>query len=671
MVTKTKIATSARDTALSQMKTRRLGAVRFVAIDTETKLIRPGKQFPEMVCLTIADERTEEIEIYKHNECEPRLVRLLEDPKVRLVAHKSGFDTGVICAYNPDLLPLFVKKYDDNRFTCTLIRQWLLDIYDGNLRYEEIEEDVYEERGYTLDEIILRYFNHVMDKSTWRLRYGELMDVPLQEWLPGQVDYAKEDAAWCLRLAQKQEELGKVGRCTKLDDEYNEARKWCAAAFEQAWGLKTKKEGLEKLEATLENQIGELTDKLKSTGWIREDGSRNMNAVRERMVSLCNSQGRAIPRTKTYKKNKKKNSQWEPKKPLDGVAIGYEACKDKDDELLKAYALLTRNLSIRNKDLPIIRSGVDFPIHPGLSMADTGRFIAFAPNTLNFGRLEGVRECFVARPRHVILDGDYNMLEVYCLADVCDFYFKQSELKERLLKGDDIHIRIGGYFFKHSDRVIDQFVADWKGGIKPKEVKTARTFGKIANFGIPGGLSASSAVDYAHNDPYNLTLTTGETQSLIDIYFHANPTVKRLMKELPGSFHQDGKHWVQLPWSKRWRGRCTKTEAANFYFQGTGIDVVGYALWLLFKACYLDRNSPLFGCRIINCVHDQFLIECLEENIDPAAREMRRLMREGALIVTPRCSTDTEIVAVRYWRKEADPTYVDGKLVVTEGKYYD
>ena len=66
------------------------------------------------------------------------------------------------------------------------------------------------------------------------------------------------------------------------------------------------------------------------------------------------------------------------------------------------------------------------------------------------------------------------------------------------------------------------------------------------------------------------------------------------------------------PWSGRLRAGCTYCSACNSVYQGLLSDVLR-AGWYLFKACYLRGSMPgadaLYGCRPVNEIHDQFLVE--------------------------------------------------------------
>jgi hypothetical protein len=104
----------------------------------------------------------------------------------------------------------------------------------------------------------------------------------------------------------------------------------------------------------------------------------------------------------------------------------------------------------------------------------------------------------------------------------------------------------------------------------------------------------------------------------------------------------------------RMRGNCTYTQASNTMFQGLGADCALRALWYLSRACYTDRNSPLFGCRPVNFAHDEFFVEIPEDDrMHERAEALKKIVLDGANELLPDVKTKTSPVIMRYWSKEA------------------
>jgi hypothetical protein len=101
-------------------------------------------------------------------------------------------------------------------------------------------------------------------------------------------------------------------------------------------------------------------------------------------------------------------------------------------------------------------------------------------------------------------------------------------------------------------------------------------------------------------------------------------------------------------------------------FQGLAADGAKAAGWSLYKACYVDRESPLYGVGMWAFVHDEFLFEGPEETahewcnyaVDVMIRDMSRY--------TPGVTIKAEPALMRRWSKKAEPAYIDGRLVPWE-----
>ena len=76
----------------------------------------------------------------------------------------------------------------------------------------------------------------------------------------------------------------------------------------------------------------------------------------------------------------------------------------------------------------------------------------------------------------------------------------------------------------------------------------------------------------------------------------------------------------------------------------------------------MDRDSPLYGCRLVNYVHDEFILECPEERAHEAVMELQRLMVEGAAPYLPDVPpTVSKPIVARCWSKKAQQVWEIGK----------
>jgi DNA polymerase-1 len=78
------------------------------------------------------------------------------------------------------------------------------------------------------------------------------------------------------------------------------------------------------------------------------------------------------------------------------------------------------------------------------------------------------------------------------------------------------------------------------------------------------------------------------------------------------------------------RGECGYTQFLNTPFQGLGARVVKDAMWRVCREMYVDRQSPLFGSRMVLNVHDELVSELPLDRAHEAAERKALIMRETA-----------------------------------------
>lgn len=140
------------------------------------------------------------------------------------------------------------------------------------------------------------------------------------------------------------------------------------------------------------------------------------------------------------------------------------------------------------------------------------------------------------------------------------------------------------------------------------EVENARQTGKVANFGFPGGLGAEKLCLFARKT-YGVIISIEEARNLKQVWLTAYPEMIEFF-----NFINEAKSApiVQL-FSNRLRGNCTFCQACNTVFQGLGADASQNAGWMICKACYVDKFSPLYGARPVLYVHDEYVLEARED----------------------------------------------------------
>jgi len=628
---------------------------------------------PELVCFTWQMPGEEPGILHADDPAALPLVTSWLTGTEQLAGHHVCYDFAVLCAKWPQLVPLVFQAYDADRVTDTKLRQQLLDIAAGEFRgylrkfeREVIECDVHEDcsspeacqaaghaalvvrkgarwtpHNYDLDAVTYRATGNRLDKDTWRLRYGEFLHVPLAEWPEGARTYPLEDARATLDVFLKQEV-----HAAFIPDQFRQARAALALHLTSVWGLRTHGPGVDKLEVETRAALAAIEGDLQTAGLVRATGrsagSRNIKAARARMVAACVATGKPVRLTAKGQ-----------------VSLDSDACEASEDDLLEDYAELTSLKNVLNKDIPVLRAGMTFPVHTSFGMAASGRSTSSKPNVQNPRRLPGIRETFIPRAGKVYAQADFAGLELHTLAQTCFTLFGQSHLAEVLNAGLDPHTAFAA----------DILGIEYEEAVKRKKagddaVDNARQTAKVANFGFPGGLGAEKLCLFARKS-YGVILTEERAKELKAQWLERWPEMRLFFKHVGDLVDADsGEAQVDQLFSQRIRGGCHYTAACNSYFQGLGADAAKRATYLVSRACYAEPASALYGSRICNMIHDELILEVDDDlSAHDKAIELGRLMVLGANEFLPDVPARVEPLLARCWSKKSKPVFKDGRLV--------
>ena len=685
--------------------------MRWIAIDTETELIRPGVLAPRLVCLSastaptvadvprlgddpLADVNTAPQQTALYRWDDPALVALFEqalEHDVTLVGANVAYDTAVVCAEHPRLVPVVFALYDRGLVRDVQIDQKLLDNAVGELHgYQHPETEEFVSFRYSLAALAERLLDRVLAKGddTWRLRYGELRDVPLADWPTEATRYAVDDARTTADVFAVQREWHYL-----LRDADAQARGAFALHLASCWGVHTDGRTIDALETELRATLERVTAGLVEAGLVRPDGSRATKAAKARMLADCRARGvqpKLTPGAVALGLERARlagetPAPWaapgEPGSPYNhlseadveaGASLDDEACREAHDPLLEAYAERTSTTGLLEQHVPALRRGAGgIPIQPRYDpLVGTGRTSCKGPdlkaaNPSQYGyqiqnprRQYGVREAFVARPGRVILDVDYDQGELRAVSEVCFRLFGFSHLGDALNRGEDVHLRLGA-------KIAGIPYADALANRKRKDVSDARQLAKAPNFGFPGGMGPWGMVRFARAS-YGLRLTLHRAKELRDEWLgewnEFRPYFAHVRAILDAGGGQAGT--VEHLISRRLRGSCTYTVACNSLFQGLLADIAKDALYRVTRECLTDRNSPLYGCRPWGFVHDQILADAPVEVAHEAAYRLRDVMVETANAYLLHVPMTAEPVVSTCWSKEAEKLAgPDGRLV--------
>lgn len=614
-----------------------------IGFDTETELMRPGCMVPPLVCASFAlgDGSSELVHWTKAHDTVESM--LLSD--YTIIGHNLAYDFSVVCEAFPDLTPLVFEVYDADRVSDTLIREKLGHIARGYYRrYEVLGEDKMIPIEYSLEAVVRRRLGRQLDKGAdgWRLRYAELKDLPLEQWPEAAREYPLEDARVLFPVWEQQEQGHDI-----LVDQYRQARAAFWLQLMAAWGLHTDETGVRSFERRTQQKYDSIAVELKALGLMKANGVRDTKAVKARVVAAY----------------EKRTDVKLPLTPKGGVKTDEDTCKRSHDPILLKYSELSSLKKTISTDIPLLLQGIYTPIHTRFeSLVATGR-TASSPNVQNLPVAEGVRECFVPRPGMLFASADFSGFELRTWAQVCLKLLGKSKLSEALNAGNDPHLemarRMLGISYAEADRL---------NKLGDDKVYKARQSGKVANFGFPGGLGYKRFVEYARMN-YGVIVTEEQARALKKFWMESWPEAQEYF-DLIGRICESPRPSITQVFTGRVRSDVGFTDACNSLFQGLAADAAKNAGFLIAWACYAQPESVLYGCRPVNFVHDEFILEVPDDELAAdAAEELAHLMVEGARPFLPDIEPKAEPQLMRRWSKKAKAVRnEDGKLIPWDWK---
>jgi hypothetical protein len=320
-------------------------------------------------------------------------------------------------------------------------------------------------------------------------------------------------------------------------------------------------------------------------------------------------------------------------------------------------------------------------------------------------RKGGIRDCFVARPNHLLFSVDWGGVELVTHAQSCLWIVGHSELANALNAGIKVHDALGATIAGVS---YEEMLAREKGGF----LDDIRQASKPPNFLYPGGGGAVTLVITYRSDGQGSTACPngpveidkkgtrgykgirfcvlvdgaercGEemvtewgyrareipptcrhcivvSEGLRDKWFIKWPENRPYLKYISGLNGEITQHV-----SDRVRGNLEYCQAANGYFQALAADAAKEALCRIAKECYTDRSSPLWGSRSILFQHDEFIGESPEDVAADAAERVSEIMVKTLQEFCPDLADAATAppALMRRWYKGAEPVYSEGRLI--------
>ncbi len=258
----------------------------------------------------------------------------------------------------------------------------------------------------------------------------------------------------------------------------------------------------------------------------------------------------------------------------------------------------------------------------------TGRLACTNPNIQQVPHEDEFRRCFVAEEGNVLVIADYSQIELRILAEVSD----DPGFVEAFQKGEDLHRVTAATMF----------------GVEKAEVtKEQRSAAKRINFGLAYGRGPKSLSAQIGTDE-------DRARELIDEYFANYPKVQRYLqgtanealrtrtlRTLSGRVRKFG-NTSGLSSMER---SALRREAMNFPVQGAAADITKLALG------YVRQELRDLDAHLINCIHDEFVVECAEGVAPEVSERMKRAMIRAGERLLKKVPVEVEVAVSRDWTK--------------------
>lgn len=627
-----------------------------IAFDTETRKFETGCKAPEIACLTWATGEQSGIVIGKDNIfnwLSPVLDASIAG-EVLLVGHNVGFDAMVAMENFRSLWGKIWQAFRSNAIVCTEVREKLIDIAKGRFK---INRGKPPKKGYSLAACVYRNCDgRILEKEdTWRLRYGELIGVPIEKWPQEAIDYAIGDAVAALALYNAQEERA-AGINYTMPTQYMDTRTNLSFNLTGAWGIITEKERVEKVDKKILIRTHELVHELvplNLLNWGKKgimldpkfppDVAKSTKLVRTLVEKYYPGTPPRTDSSKTF--------------PNGQIRTNLETIEQCNYPPL---VLLTEFESLRKNSSTYVQTLKQLLIHAYFNAigTETDRTSCSGPNLQNQPKFAGIRECFIPREGYCFLAVDYDSQEMRTLAQALFDLLGYSSLayKYQQNRKYDPHLDF-------ASKMLGISIEEATQRLKAEDpaMKTARQNAKVSNFGFPGGMAAKTLVKFAKG--WSVIIEPQTAISLRAGWLQQMPEMSEFFAHNQAISDDSGPKIQVNPRSGFRRGGVNYCPACNGNFQTPAAHITKEAMFECCDKAYNDRNSALYGSRPVALIHDELIFEVPIFAGHWAAQEMIRIMVEVMERWTPNVPSSAEATLMDRWSKKAKPTFKDGLLV--------
>lgn len=295
------------------------------------------------------------------------------------------------------------------------------------------------------------------------------------------------------------------------------------------------------------------------------------------------------------------------------------------DELCE-YKKHQKLISTYGKSLIANVSKATGRIHCSFSLGytNTGRLSSFNPNLQNLPRGDALRSKFCRSNKSTILVGaDFSQIESKIAA---------------LISGDTIMLDV----FRN-ERDIYVTAASQVLGIPEDEVtKEQRQYGKALVLGLLFGMGPSTFQGYAKVN-FKVDLSEREAEEAVTGFHKAFPRYREWQLEQSEEAADTFQSYTRS-------GMIRKLDSNNYYTCSMNTPIQGSAAEIMLASLIrMDRkiSESSYSALIVNCVHDEILVECTKKDVKRVAKDLKKSMERGFKDVFPDTCGIKNLVDVR------------------------
>ncbi len=270
-------------------------------------------------------------------------------------------------------------------------------------------------------------------------------------------------------------------------------------------------------------------------------------------------------------------------------------------------------------------------LHPRFKQlgAATGRCSCEGPNLQSIQGGDRFRGAFSAPNGRMMVTADYSGCELRILAELS----KDPAFLRVFQEGGDLHSLVASSMFGKQ--------------VSKTENPDLRSRAKAINFGLCYGMGAAGLAR-------QISSSVEEAEDLLDRYFSEYPKVKQWLDM--SADVAIGRGYCETMAGRRLylddmgdpeRRQQIIRQAKNMPIQGTSADITKLAMARVARALR-SRGKDAF---LVNCVHDELVVETSESDADEVARLVRKEMVSAGEVFLKEVPTVVDVQVARHWAK--------------------